>query len=67
MKVTINGSDHEFDVEGASIAHMLDTLGLESKKIAVELNLEIVPKSKFSDTRLQNGDAIEIVQFVGGG
>lgn len=50
-----------------SVAGLLDQLELEPKKIAVERNLEIVPKSLYGDTALSEGDRIEIVQFVGGG
>jgi len=50
-----------------SVAGLLDQLELEPKKIAVERNLEIVPKSLYGETALGDGDRIEIVQFVGGG
>lgn len=50
-----------------SVAGLLDQLSLEPKKIAVERNLEIVPKSLYGETALSEGDRIEIVQFVGGG
>ena len=50
-----------------SVAGLLDQLSLEPKKIAVERNLEIVPKSLYGETTLSEGDRIEIVQFVGGG
>lgn len=67
MKVILNGSDQHFDVARLSVAAMLRSLGFENKKIAVELNLEIVSKSSYEETFLENGDRVEIVQFVGGG
>ena len=50
-----------------TVAGLLSELALEPRKIAVERNLEIVPKSRFGETVIADGDAIEIVQFVGGG
>ena len=49
------------------MAGLLAALELQPRKIAVERNLEIVPKSLFGETTLADGDQIEIVQFVGGG
>jgi thiamine biosynthesis protein ThiS len=66
MDITVNGEEKRFDgpltVEG-----LLTALELPAHKIAVERNLEIVPKSLFGQTALADGDRIEIVQFVGGG
>lgn len=66
MDITVNGEEKRFDgpltVEG-----LLAALELPARKIAVERNLEIVPKSLFGETALADGDRIEIVQFVGGG
>lgn len=66
MDITVNGEARRFDgpltVEG-----LLSALDLPARKIAVERNLEIVPKSLFGETALADGDRIEIVQFVGGG
>ncbi len=66
MIITINGEKMTV-ADPISVAGLLDQLALEPKKIAVERNLEIVPKSLFGETRLSDGDQIEIVQFVGGG
>lgn len=46
---------------------LLDLLGVQKERVAVELNLNIVPKGRFGETVLKNGDRIEIVSFVGGG
>ncbi len=66
MNLTVNG-EPEMAAEGASLADVLDRLGFPAKGIAVERNREIVPKSRYGLTRLEEGDRIEIVQFVGGG
>lgn len=50
-----------------TVSGLLAALALEPRKIAVERNLEIVPKSRYGETVLSDGDRIEIVQFVGGG
>ena len=50
-----------------SIAEMLGELGLDPRKVAVERNLEIVPRSSLSEVCVEDGDAFEIVHFVGGG
>lgn len=66
MDITVNGEQKRLEAP-LSVDGLLATLELEPRKIAVERNLEIVPKSLYSETLLQNGDRIEIVQFVGGG
>lgn len=66
MDITVNGEEKR--LEGPmTVAGLLAALALEPRKIAVERNLEIVPKSQFAATALEPGDRIEIVQFVGGG
>lgn len=66
MNITVNGEIRR--IEGAAtVASLLEHLELEPKKIAVERNLEIVPKSLYDTTAIADGDSIEIVQFVGGG
>ncbi len=66
MNVTINGEGHSFPAP-MSLAQLLTNLGLDPKKIAVERNLEIVPRSLYGETTVGNGDKLEIVKFVGGG
>ncbi|MEO8114583.1 MAG: sulfur carrier protein ThiS [Phenylobacterium sp.] len=51
----------------ADVAALVATLGLDPRKVAVERNLEIVPRSAYGRTRLADGDRIEIVHFIGGG
>ncbi|HTQ12825.1 MAG TPA: sulfur carrier protein ThiS [Rhizomicrobium sp.] len=66
LNITLNGEARR--IEGApSIHEFLASLGQNPAKVAVERNLEIVPRSEYASTRLGEGDRIEIVQFVGGG
>ena len=66
MLLTINGEDRSFD--GVSdVAGLVQVLGLDPRKVAVERNLEIVPRSTYARVRIADGDRLEIVQFVGGG
>jgi thiamine biosynthesis protein ThiS len=66
LSVRVNGEPRR--VPGPiSIAEMLGELGLDPRKVAVERNLEIVPRSSLSEVCVEDGDAFEIVHFVGGG
>lgn len=66
IEVTINGEKQGF--EGPlTVAELLVELGLTEGKIAVERNLEIVPRSLYSETEVADGDRLEIVHFIGGG
>lgn len=66
MRLQVNGEARE--IEGvATIAELVVALELDVRKVAVERNLEIVPRSLHGDTAVAEGDRIEIVQFVGGG
>jgi sulfur carrier protein len=64
--VTVNGTAHRFDPP-VGVAALLARLDLVGKKVAVERNGEIVPKSAHADTLLADGDRLEIVVAVGGG
>ena len=66
MQVTVNGETKGL-AAGTSVAEFVRSLGLDSQKVAVELNLEIVPRSVYEKTLVQDGDRLEIVQFIGGG
>ena len=63
--VKVNGT--ELDIAGKTLAEYLETTNYDRKRIATELNGDIVPKSQYSETVLSDGDSIEIVSFVGGG
>ncbi len=65
MTVTINGEQHS-TTEG-TILDLLMHLQIDPRRVAVELNLDILPKDAYELTSLQDGDKIEIVHFVGGG
>ncbi len=52
---------------GASVADLLREIGLDSGRVAIERNLEILPRPQWAQTLLEPGDRYEIVQFVGGG
>lgn len=67
MQITINGKTRDFEVISLSVADLVKTLGLEGKRLAIECNGEIVPRSQFADTQLADGDKLEIVGAVGGG
>jgi thiazole synthase len=66
LTITLNGDPRRV-AEGTSIADLLVQLELPAAKVAVERNLAIVPRSTFADVVLADGDALEIVHFVGGG
>jgi thiamine biosynthesis protein ThiS len=66
MNLTVNGEPRAFGVL-ASLSELVAELGLDARKVAVEHNLEIVPRSAYGRTQLCDGDRIEIVHFIGGG
>jgi sulfur carrier protein len=66
IQVTVNGENREMP-ENTTVAHLVDSLKLTGKRIAVELNGEIVPKSQHATTLLNAGASLEVVVAVGGG
>lgn len=66
VTIQLNGEPHSLK-QGATIATLLQELGLTSTKVAVERNLEIVPKSTFDEVEIKTDDRLEIVHFIGGG
>lgn len=66
LSVRING-EHRRVPGGTTIAEMVNGLGLDPGRVAVERNLEIVPRSTLTDVCVEDGDDFEIVHFVGGG
>ena len=66
MNITLNGEKRHID-PGLSVLGLIEQLGYQGKRIAVERNGEIVPRSAHADTLLADGDALEIVVAVGGG
>jgi thiamine biosynthesis protein ThiS len=64
--IQVNGESRQTAV-GMTVRGLLDQLGLNAGRVAIEYNLHILPKEKWDETRVANGDKLEIVQFVGGG
>lgn len=65
MQVIINGSARE--TAAKNVAELVESLGMKADRVAVELNLNIVNRTRWSEVFLHEGDKLEIVHFVGGG
>ena len=66
MQICINGETRAFAAP-MTVAELMVHLGVESRKVAIERNREIVPRSAHGNTQLRDGDRVEIVEFIGGG
>jgi len=66
MKIKLNGELSEFQ-EGTTVAGLLEKLNIQTGRVAVEVNIEIIKKQNYEKHMLKEGDLIEIVNFVGGG
>jgi sulfur carrier protein len=66
MRIRLNGRDHEV-ADGVTVEGLLETLDLKSRRLAVERNGRVVPGPDYPAVALQDGDVVEVVQFVGGG
>jgi thiamine biosynthesis protein ThiS len=66
LSITLNGEPRRVNA-GMTVADLVEELGLPINKVAVERNLEIVPRSTLAEVILEDGDMLEIVHFVGGG
>ena len=66
MKVVLNGQPRALP-DGLTLSGLLAELGLEKSPVALELNREVVPRTRHADTPLREGDRVEIVTLVGGG
>ncbi len=66
IKILLNGEAYQVATD-TSVTDLLDGLGLAGKRLAIEYNLEILPKSQHGETRLQADDQVEIVHAIGGG
>jgi sulfur carrier protein len=66
MTVTINGERREIP-EGINIVALLEHLGMSTGRVAIERNLDILPRARWQETQVQANDSFEIVHFVGGG
>ncbi len=65
VQIVVNGEERT--VAAISVQAFLVSLGIDPQRVAVELNLDILPKSDYATTELKDGDRLEIVHFVGGG
>jgi thiamine biosynthesis protein ThiS len=66
MLLHLNGEEREFP-DGLTVAALVAQLGMKPDRVAVELNLEIVPRANWGNITLKTGDKLEVVHFVGGG
>lgn len=66
MQVTVNGDPRQVPA-GTTVQGLLESIGLGAPKVAVERNREIVTRSLYAETLLEDGDVLEIVHFIGGG
>lgn len=66
MQISVNGTPREVESD-ATVASLIELLGLELRGLAVERNLELVPRAEHASTRLTAGDRLEVVTLVGGG
>ena len=66
MRIQLNGEPFELP-DGHTVANLLERLDLTGKRVAVELNLDIVPRSQHAATALSEGDQVEVVHAIGGG
>jgi len=66
VSIRVNGEQRRVP-DGTSVAEMVDLLGLDPRRVAVERNLAVIPRSTLGQVRVEDGDDFEIVHFVGGG
>jgi sulfur carrier protein len=66
MDIILNGASHTLP-DGISLSELIERLDLSGKRIALEVNEAIIPRSRFSEHRLRAGDRVEIVHAIGGG
>lgn len=67
MHLIINGKDYDDIPDGISVEGLITHLELPMRKIAIERNLAVIPKSSYADVMLENHDTLEIIHFIGGG
>ncbi len=66
LNVTVNGESRAVP-DGCTVAHLLELLGVDPARVAVERNEDVVPRATWREARLEDGDRLEVVTFVGGG
>lgn len=66
MQIKVNGKDYPLTAP-TTVSALVESLALNASQVAIERNLEIVPRSRWSEVTLDEGDSIEVVRFIGGG
>lgn len=66
MTITVNGERREVP-DGLTVSRLLEHLGMKNDRVAIERNLDILPRQRWAETQVQANDSFEIVHFVGGG
>ncbi|HXW83465.1 MAG TPA: sulfur carrier protein ThiS [Candidatus Binataceae bacterium] len=66
ISITLNGEPHRL-AAGISVSALIEQLKMRPARIAVELNGEVVPKARYTETMVREGDRLEVINFVGGG
>ena len=66
MRVQLNGKERDV-ADGLTVRGLLESLGLEPRLVVVERNREIVQRARYDEVRIEDGDRLELVHFVGGG
>ncbi|MDX1513049.1 MAG: sulfur carrier protein ThiS [Gammaproteobacteria bacterium] len=66
MQIELNGDRYRVD-DGATVGALIERLSLKGRRVAVEVNEEVIPKSRHPEHRLREGDRVEIVHAIGGG
>ncbi len=67
MKLHINGEERDFAGPALTLSVLVEELGMKADRVAVELNRDVVPRDRWAETSLKEGDRLEVVHFVGGG
>lgn len=67
LKLKVNGKQNEIPKDVTSVADLLRFYQLDSRAVIVELNEKIIDRESYNDTKIKEGDRVELVQFVGGG
>ncbi len=66
MRIVVNGEETQLE-ERITVAGLVESLGLRARRVAIELNRDVLARERWQDTYVEDDDRIEIVQFVGGG
>ncbi len=66
IQINVNGEKKECPA-GTSVSELLESLNIDKRYVAVEVNLKVIPRTQLSEIKLQENDSLEIVTFVGGG